>query len=126
LAVELGADPLRQEIVVLARRARIGFGTPPAAVAPTPGPAGPGRPGGPGAAELTAREQQVLQCLAEGSSNRHIARRLFITEKTASVHVSNILMKLSAASRGEAAAIALRLGIVSIDHPESLEDRWLD
>jgi DNA-binding NarL/FixJ family response regulator len=126
LAVELGADPLRQEIVVLARRARIGLGTPPAEAAPTASPASTSRQDRPGAAELTEREQQVLQCLAEGNSNRQIARELFITEKTASVHVSNILMKLSAASRGEAAAIAIRLGLVTTNRPESLEERWLN
>jgi DNA-binding NarL/FixJ family response regulator len=60
---------------------------------------------------LTPREREVLQHLVDGRSNRIIARQLFITEKTASVHVSNILAKLSVASRGEAAAAALRLGL---------------
>ncbi len=119
LAARLGAQPLRQEIEVLARRARIDLGAPPAS---PPSPAslpGPGRPG------LTPRERQVLDHLVAGSSNRIIARRLFIAEKTASVHVSNILTKLSAASRGEAAAIALRLGMVS-PHPDSQEETWHD
>jgi DNA-binding NarL/FixJ family response regulator len=59
-------------------------------------------------ASLTEREREVLDLLAEGRSNREIAAALFIAPKTASVHVSNILGKLSAASRTEAAAIARR------------------
>ena len=55
------------------------------------------------AAELTARERQVLELLAEGLSNRQIGERLFISAKTASVHVSAILRKLGAATRTEAA-----------------------
>jgi len=53
----------------------------------------------------------VLRLLARGLSNREIGAELFITAKTASVHVSNILAKLGAASRTEAAAIAHREGI---------------
>jgi DNA-binding NarL/FixJ family response regulator len=60
---------------------------------------------------LTAREQEVLRLLATGRSNREIAAELFIAPKTASVHVSNILAKLGAASRTEAAAIAHRNGV---------------
>jgi DNA-binding CsgD family transcriptional regulator/tetratricopeptide (TPR) repeat protein len=55
---------------------------------------------------LTARERQVLQLIAEGLSNREIAQRLFISSKTASVHVSAILRKLGAASRTQAAVMA--------------------
>ncbi|WP_308195523.1 helix-turn-helix transcriptional regulator [Agromyces cavernae] len=55
------------------------------------------------AAELTARERQVLELIAEGLSNRQIGERLFISAKTASVHVSAILRKLGAATRAEAA-----------------------
>jgi DNA-binding NarL/FixJ family response regulator len=58
--------------------------------------------GGAGATALTARERQVLDLIAEGLSNRQISERLFISAKTASVHVSNILRKLGAASRTEA------------------------
>ena len=69
---------------------------------------------GPGAASpfaaLTDREREVLRLLARGMSNREIGAELFITTKTASVHVSNILGKLGAASRTEAAAIAYREG----------------
>ena len=55
---------------------------------------------------LTERELEVLRLVAAGRSNREIAAELFISPKTASVHVSNILGKLGAASRGEAAAKA--------------------
>jgi DNA-binding NarL/FixJ family response regulator len=58
---------------------------------------------------LTAREFEVLRLVAAGRSNREIASELFISAKTASVHVSNILGKLSVTSRGEAAAAAHRL-----------------
>jgi DNA-binding CsgD family transcriptional regulator len=60
---------------------------------------------------LTAREHEVLLLLAAGRTNREIATELFIATKTASVHVSNILAKLGAASRTEAAAIAHAEGI---------------
>ena len=55
---------------------------------------------------LTDRELEVLRLVAAGRSNREIAAELFISPKTASVHVSNILGKLKVASRGEAAAKA--------------------
>ncbi len=61
-----------------------------------------------GSVELTAREQQVLDLIAEGLTNRQIGERLFISVKTASVHVSAILRKLGASSRTEAAMIAER------------------
>ena len=60
---------------------------------------------------LTQREAQVLALVAEGRTNRQIGQELFITPKTASVHVSRILAKLGVAGRGEAAAIAHRLGL---------------
>lgn len=56
--------------------------------------------------ELTAREQQVLDLLADGLSNRQIGERLFISVKTASVHVSAILRKLGVSTRTEAAVMA--------------------
>ena len=98
LADGLGAGPLREQIGSLARRARLGL---PAA----------GQP--PELLGLTARETQVLRLVATGCSNRDIAAELFISAKTASVHVSNILAKLGATSRTEAAAIAHRAGIAT-------------
>jgi DNA-binding CsgD family transcriptional regulator/tetratricopeptide (TPR) repeat protein len=105
-ASELGARPLRHEIERLARRARIDLQTP----SPKPGEAEASPAARLG---LTPREQEVLRHLVEGRTNRQIARALFISEKTASVHVSNIMGKLGAASRAEAAAIAHRLRLVS-------------
>jgi DNA-binding CsgD family transcriptional regulator len=63
------------------------------------------------AAGLTAREREVLALLAQGRTNRQIGEELYISTKTASVHVSNILAKLQVANRGEAAATARRLGL---------------
>ena len=62
---------------------------------------------------LTAREQEVLGLVAAGLSNRDIGRRLFISGKTASVHVSNILAKLGATGRTEAVAVARRQGLLT-------------
>ncbi|MGP3958706.1 helix-turn-helix transcriptional regulator [Nonomuraea sp. 3N208] len=95
LAVHLGATPLLEQIDVFGRRARIGGSEETAA---------DGQPLG-----LTARELEVLREVANGRSNREIAEALFISVKTVSVHVSNILAKLGAATRGEAAATAHRL-----------------
>ncbi|MEP6469622.1 MAG: response regulator transcription factor [Chloroflexota bacterium] len=61
---------------------------------------------------LTAREVEVLQLVAEGRSNDQIAKELFISPKTASVHVSHILTKLNVASRSEATTAAHRLGLL--------------
>ena len=61
--------------------------------------------------ELTAREREVAALLTEGLTNSELARRLFISPKTAAVHVSNILMKLHMASRAEVAAWAVRTGL---------------
>jgi DNA-binding NarL/FixJ family response regulator len=62
--------------------------------------------------ELTAREQEVLQLLAEGLPNKAIARRLGISEHTVKFHVNAILGKLGARSRTEAVVLATRLGLV--------------
>ncbi|MET0810408.1 MAG: response regulator transcription factor, partial [Thermoleophilaceae bacterium] len=60
---------------------------------------------------LTPREREVLQLVAAGRSNRQIGEELFMSSKTASVHVSRILAKLDVSSRGEAGAVAHRLGL---------------
>ncbi|MGW7823325.1 helix-turn-helix transcriptional regulator [Streptomyces puniciscabiei] len=60
---------------------------------------------------LTSRERDVLRLVSAGRTNRQIAEELFISPKTASVHVSNILSKLGVSGRGEAAAMAHRLGL---------------
>jgi DNA-binding NarL/FixJ family response regulator len=99
LAAGLGAAPLLEEIRAVARRARVTLAEDEAA------PAGAGIE----AFGLTQREREVLELLADGRSNQQIAEELFITRKTASVHVSNILGKLGVASRGEATAMAHRL-----------------
>ena len=111
LAQRLGAGPLSEDIALLARRARITLGRPGEAA---DGQATPRRAGQAQAAEperlgLTARELEVLRLVSAGRSNREIADELFISVKTASVHVSNILAKLGVTGRGEAAATAHRL-----------------
>jgi DNA-binding NarL/FixJ family response regulator len=60
---------------------------------------------------LTRRERDVLPLLVKGRTNRQIAEELFISENTAGVHVSNILGKLGATTRTEAAGIAAKLGL---------------
>jgi len=99
LAKELDARTLAAEVVALARRARIPLDTP--QPQPTAEPTHP--------FHLTDRELQVLALLKEGRRNREIARTLFMSESTASVHVSNILAKLNVKNRLEAAAVAHRL-----------------
>ena len=61
---------------------------------------------------LTPREAEILALVAEGRSNGEIGKQLFISTKTVSVHVSNILAKLEASSRTEAAAVARRRGLL--------------
>ncbi|MGW3168537.1 helix-turn-helix transcriptional regulator [Streptomyces sp. NPDC001153] len=97
-AATLGAAPLLERIDGLTRRGRLTAAT---------------GTGTAGAAPLTAREQDVLRLLARGRSNRQIGEELFISGKTASVHVSNILAKLGAASRTEAVAVAYRRGLIA-------------
>ena len=94
---------------MVARRARIAL-SPADEPATQPAAGSPGDLTAPGPAlGLTAREYEVLRLIAAGQSNREIAGELFISAKTASVHVSNILGKLGVTSRGEAAATAHRL-----------------
>lgn len=64
--------------------------------------------------DLTPREQQVLQLLAQGASNKEIARSLRITPHTAKFHVASIVAKLGATGRTDAVARAMRLGLVMI------------
>jgi ATP/maltotriose-dependent transcriptional regulator MalT len=70
-------------------------------------------PGVDGPSALTPREREVVELLAEGLTNAELAARLFISPKTAAVHVSNILAKLGMASRSEVAAFAVREGLAA-------------
>jgi DNA-binding CsgD family transcriptional regulator len=91
----LRAKPLLDDVTALARRARIDVGG-----RPSSDPYG-----------LTEREREVLAQVASGATNRQVAEALYIAEKTASVHVSNILRKLGASNRSEAAAKAVKEGL---------------
>ena len=102
----LGAAPLAKELIGLARRARLSVVPTAEGVLITPGEGE--RPFG-----LTQREVEVLSLLAGGLSNQDIAERLFISPKTASVHVSNIYGKLGVESRVAAATTAHQLGLVA-------------
>jgi DNA-binding CsgD family transcriptional regulator len=112
-AVKVGAGPLLRHVEALARRARLDLAEPAdgglpaeaAASAPARDPYG-----------LSPREREVLALLLDGRTNREIGEALFISEKTASVHVTHILDKMGVTSRGAAAALAARAGIV--DAPE--------
>jgi DNA-binding CsgD family transcriptional regulator/tetratricopeptide (TPR) repeat protein len=99
LAGRLGARPLLGQIGSLARRARVDLSAIPGQDV---------QPGGAAPFGLTEREFEVLRLVAVGRSNRDIAAELFISPKTASVHVSNIISKFGVTSRGEAAATAYR------------------
>ena len=103
-SVSPAVAPLAAALHDLARRARLDVGR-------DGHDSRDGRDGRGATAGLTDREREVLRLLSSGKSNREIGAELFITPKTASVHVSNILAKLGAASRTEAAAIAHREGV---------------
>jgi DNA-binding NarL/FixJ family response regulator len=94
-ARSLGAAPLAADLEVLSRRGRLAAG---------PITDEPLRRLG-----LTGREVEVLGLLAEGRTNRQIGDVLFISEKTVSVHVTNLLRKLRVESRTEAAEMSRRL-----------------
>ena len=130
IAARLGTAPLRREIEALARRARIPLDVPAPADSPgaaegpedrgpaaapdsrEPAAVGPGRKSGRGPA-LSARELEVLRLVADGRTNGEIAEQLFITRKTAGVHVTHILDKLGVSNRVEAAMVAARAGLLS-------------
>ncbi len=97
-AARLGAAPLLAELTALGAAGR--------AAPPSPASVG-GQP-----AALTPRESEILALVAEGRTNGEIGKQLFISTKTVSVHVSNILGKFGAGSRTEAAAIARREGLL--------------
>jgi DNA-binding CsgD family transcriptional regulator/tetratricopeptide (TPR) repeat protein len=97
-ADRLGARPLRDAVDAVGRRHRLDVGAGIAA-----------------ASVLTPREEEVMRLVAEGLTNREIGGRLFISEKTASVHVSNVLGKLGASGRAEAVAVAHRRGLLGAE-----------
>ncbi len=99
VAQELGARPLVAELAG-------GAAAPPEPAVPSAAAAASGT------VALTPRETEILALVALGRSNGEIARQLFISVKTVSVHVSNILAKLGASGRTEAAAIAHRDGLL--------------
>jgi DNA-binding CsgD family transcriptional regulator len=93
-ADDMGAAPLASAVRGLSRRGRLtAAGTPVGDV-------------------LTAREAEVLTLVAQGLSNRQIGDKLFISGKTVSVHVSNLLAKLGASGRAEAVSIAHQRGLI--------------
>jgi DNA-binding NarL/FixJ family response regulator len=73
----------------------------------------PAAPAAPGSAELTAREKEVLELVAQGKSNKEIAVALSIAENTAKNHLKNILEKLHLGNRVQAATFAIRQGLVA-------------
>jgi DNA-binding NarL/FixJ family response regulator len=107
LAGQMGAAPLTEEAGALARRARVTLDAEREAAGAAPEPADPLARFG-----LTSREREILQLIAAGLSNGQIATELFISPKTASVHVSRILAKLGVSGRVEAAAVVHRLGLL--------------
>jgi DNA-binding CsgD family transcriptional regulator len=109
VARDLGAEPFRRQIEDLAVRGRIVLE--PAAEAELGADDQPDGSGPDPLGALTRRERDVLTLVAEGRSNREVAEALFISEKTASVHVSHILAKLGVSSRVQASAVVHRLGV---------------
>ena len=102
LAARLAAETLMTDIEAVSRRTRLSVEPPVVAVLEKAAIDQLG---------LTPREAEVLSLVAAGQTNRQIGEALFVSEKTASVHVSNILRKLGVSSRVDAAAVAQRLGV---------------
>jgi DNA-binding CsgD family transcriptional regulator len=102
-AASAGHAPLRAQVRALAERARIPLEPPAAALMP----AGPPAPYG-----LTGRELAVLRLVAAGRTNAQIGAELYISPKTASVHVTSIFRKLGVSGRAQAAAVAERAGLL--------------
>jgi DNA-binding NarL/FixJ family response regulator len=97
IAERLGAAPLVADVDSLLRRTRL-------SVAPAPRTPADDRPYG-----LTEREYEVLALLGTGATNRQIARKLFISDRTVGVHVSRVLHKLQVTNRAQAAAVAVKV-----------------
>jgi DNA-binding CsgD family transcriptional regulator/tetratricopeptide (TPR) repeat protein len=115
-AGEIGDTLLATTVEGLARRARLTLQPARTAVEAPVASTGPRRSD---PWDLSRREREVLDLLADGLTNREISRRLFITEKTASSHVTHILDKLGVSSRTEAALAAARAGVVGDLQEES-------
>jgi CO/xanthine dehydrogenase Mo-binding subunit/DNA-binding CsgD family transcriptional regulator len=98
-ATQLHALPLQRAVAETISSARLA-------------PSGSGGDGG-----LTAREGEILALVAEGLTNREIGKRLFISDKTVSVHLSNAMAKLNASSRTEAVTVAQRRGLLDVIGP---------
>jgi DNA-binding NarL/FixJ family response regulator len=97
-AEAMGARPLAESVRQLGRRARLDLpGT-----RPTLG-------------LLTERENEVLRLVATGLTNRQVGERLFISSKTVSVHMSNVLAKLGVSGRAEAVSVAHQRGLIGSD-----------
>ena len=104
-----GHAPLLAQVRALAERARIDLSEPSAAAVPGPGQTATTDPGRYG---LTGRELSVLRLLARGRTNAQIGAELYMSPKTASVHVSSIFRKLGVSGRAQAAAVAERAGLL--------------
>jgi DNA-binding CsgD family transcriptional regulator len=100
IAADLGAHPLADAVAKLARRARITL------AGDEDPPSGPEE-------VLTPRELTVLELVASGLTNRQVGAELYISEKTASVHLSRVMAKLGATSRTEAVSLAYDRGLLS-------------
>jgi DNA-binding CsgD family transcriptional regulator/tetratricopeptide (TPR) repeat protein len=119
-AVKAGAGhaPLLAQVRTLAERARVNLSEP---AAPASG-AGPAAATEPDRFGLTARELSVLRLLARGRTNAQIGTELYMSPKTASVHVTSIFRKLGVSGRPQAAAVAERAGLLDSPQPTGKDD----